>query len=147
VPGGAVVVTHGTWAIPRHIPDVWGPEVRARMAGALLLRHVAPPRSGPVLVAEGPSGATPVPMQVERGACYVAVASITHGHARGIELRAKVGAREALDERPANEPGGAVAFCAGDRDRALLHVEARGSPLGWGMLVFRVESGVWQVER
>jgi hypothetical protein len=146
-PSSNVLVTHAAWAIPAHIPWTWGPEARGRMAGALLARHVAAPPGEAVALAQGGSGATTVPLAIEPGGCYLAVAAVTHGHARGLGVRAVVGARQASDERGTNDEAGAVAFCARDLSRARLEVEARGTALSWGLAVFRVESGVWEVAR
>jgi hypothetical protein len=117
------------------------------MAGAMLARHVAAPRTAATFLAQGPPGTTGVPIAVEPGGCYLAVAAVTHGHARGLGLRALVGARQASDERGVNDEAGAIAFCAGDESRARIEVEARGRQLSWGMAVFLIESGVWGVDR
>jgi hypothetical protein len=146
-PHSNVLVTHAAWPIPDHIPWTWGPETRGRMAGALLARHVSAPPSDAVTLAQGGSGVTTVPISIEPGGCYLAVASVTHGHARGLGVRAVVGARQASDERGTNDEAGAVAFCAREQSRARLEIEARGTALSWGMAIFRVESGVWGVTR
>jgi hypothetical protein len=147
-PSGAVTVTHAWWPIPPRIPVLWGPEARARMASAMLARHVATPPSTPVALAQGSSGNTPVPFDVEPGACYLAVATVTHGHARGLGLRAHVGARQASDERGMNDESGAVAFCVRDRSHVVIDVEARGAALAWGIALFRIEGRIWgEVER
>jgi hypothetical protein len=86
---------------------------------------------------------TPVPLDVEAGACYMAVAAITHGHARGIGIRALVGSRDSSDERGVNDESGAVAFCANDREHARIDIDARGTAIAWAMAVYRIESGVW----
>ncbi len=142
-PGTPLVATHASWPIPEHLPVAWGTEPRARMARALLARHATAPREDAVVLYAGPSGATPVPVPIEPGACYLAAAAVTHGHAHGLGLRVAVGARDARDERTSDDDAGVVAFCAGDRDRALVTVEARGVSLSWGLAVFRVASGAW----
>jgi hypothetical protein len=142
-PGSQLVATHASWPVPEHLPVAWGTEPRTRMARALLARHATPPRQDAVALYAGPSGATPVPIAIEPGACYLAAAAVTHGHAHGLGLRVAVGARDARDERTSDDDAGVVAFCAGDRDRALVTVEARGVSLSWGLALFRVASGAW----
>ena len=98
----------------------------------------------PVLLAQGGSGATPVPLSIEPGACYLAIVSVVQGATRSVGLRVHVGVRDAFDDRGVDENGAVVAFCAGDRSDALALVEARGTPLlGWGMALYRV--GAWEV--
>jgi hypothetical protein len=146
-PSSHVLVTHAAWPIPEHTPWAWGDVTRGKMAGALLARHVAGPPGDAVALAQGGSGVTSVPIEIEPGGCYLAVAAVTHGHARGLGVRAVVGARQASDERGTNDEAGAVAFCARDEARGRLEIEARGTALSWGLALFRIESGVWEVER
>jgi hypothetical protein len=54
-----------------------------------------------------------------------------------------VGARTASDDRGSGDEAALVSFCAGDRDRGRVEVEARGPGVGWGLAIFRVASGVW----
>jgi hypothetical protein len=143
----AVTVTHAWWPIPAHIPSLpssWGLEARARMAHAFLQRKVSSPPEEPVALYGGIAGSTPIPIALEPGACYVAVAAITNGHARGLGLRVAVGAREGRDERASDDSAALVAFCAGDRARARLDVEARGASITWGLALFRFEGGAWE---
>ncbi len=143
VAGAPVVLTHGRWPIPARLPTLWGNAPRARMASALLARHATLPDSDAVFVAQGPSGLTTVPITVEPGACYMAVAAITHGSARGLGLRAVIGAREIADERGVGGVASALAFCAEERDAVRVAVDARGTALAWGLALFRVQGAVW----
>lgn len=140
----SVTVTHAWWPIPPHVPALWGPEFRARMARALLGRTAPVPSEEPIGLYQGLAGATPIPVELESGACYLAVAAITSGHARGLGLRAVVGARESRDERGAEDGGSVVAFCAYDRDQGHLDVEARGASAAWGLALYRIEGRAWQ---
>ena len=140
----AVTVTHAWWPIPAHVPPLWGPEPRARMAHALLARKANAPSEEPVALYGGLAGSTPLAFALEPGACYLAVATITNGHARGLGLRVAVGAREGHDERPSDDSGAVVAFCARTSDRAHLEVEARGASVTWGLAVFRVQGAAWE---
>lgn len=138
-----IQLTHARWGIPENLPDVFGPDGRARMTGALRSRAVVLPATLPVFLATGVAGSTPVAIDVEPGACYVGLAAIVHGTARSFTLRASVGARETEDDRGSG--GGAiVAFCSYERSRALVEVDVRGGTSGWGLAVFRVASGVWE---
>lgn len=144
--GAPVLVSHAAWALPQHLPSLWGSEARARMASALLARHVASLPAEPVQLAQGGSGTTPVPLSIEPGGCYIAVASLVQGAAHSFGLRVRVRAREVADDRGVDESSAVVAFCAGDRSLAAAEIEARGTPLlGWGLALYRIESGVWEL--
>ncbi len=146
-PGSTVLVTHASWPIPKNLPWAWGAEARGKMAGALLARHLASPPEPAVTLAQGSTGTTVVPVEVEPGGCYVAVAAVTQGHARGVGVRAMVGARQSTDERGINDEAGAVAFCAREQSRARLEVDARGTALAWGLALFRIDGGIWGAAR
>jgi hypothetical protein len=146
-PGASIAAMHAWWALPEHLPSLWGPEARARMAAALRARHAANPREDAIALYQGAAGTTPIALPVEPGGCYIAAAAITHGHARGLGLRVIVAGRDAIDERGAEDDGGAVAFCARDASRAQIEVEARGTSVAWGVAVFRVQSAVWEAPR
>ena len=127
------------------MPQLWGNDVRARMAHVLLTRHVHLLLHEPVLLGQGGSGTTPIPLSIEPGACYLALVSVVQGTTRSVGLRVHVGVRDAFDDRGVDENGAVVAFCAGDRSDALAVVEARGTPLlGWGMALYRVGTA-WEV--
>ncbi|MGH7328829.1 MAG: hypothetical protein ACREJX_10825, partial [Polyangiaceae bacterium] len=141
VPKSDVVITHAVWPIPNHLPLAWGHEPRARMAAALLLRHAPNLEDEPVFLAQGPAGVTPVPFDVEAGACYIAVAAIAHGTPRGLCLRVVAGSETSADERGLNDDSGAIAFCARQSDRAKIVVDARGVSLAWALAVYKSSSG------
>ena len=142
--GSSVLVAHFTWRLPDHLPSVWGVDAQARIAHVLLARHLPALRQDPSTLAQGGYGLTPVPLSVEPGGCYLAVATLVRGDARSIGLRVRVGATDAGDDRGIDDNGAAVAFCAGDRSRALALVEARGAPqVGWGLALYRLQSSVW----
>jgi hypothetical protein len=145
--GSSVTLTHAWLPLSEHLPLTFGRSTRARMAAALWPRHIGGLGEDAVLLAQGASGITPIPVEVEPGGCYVAVVALEQGHARGLGLRAKVGERESVDERGTNDDASAVAFCAEDRDRAHLEVDARSTGVSWGLALFRVASGVWERAR
>jgi len=149
-PRALVVAAHASWPIPEGLPRIWGPEARAKMAAALLARRLV--REGekqgdPVLVVQGASGVTPVPIELEGGACYIAVAAVVDGNSRGLGLRAIIGGVESADDRGHNDNSGVVAFCTHDRTRGQLAVEARGTRMAWGLALYRVESGAWELPK
>lgn len=141
IPKSDVVLTHAIWPIPAHLPLAWGHEPRARMAAALLLRHAPDLKDEPIFLAQGPAGVTPVPFDVQTGACYVAVAAIAHGTPRGLGLRIVAGSEVSADDRGLNDDSGAVSFCARQSDRAKVVVDARGVSLAWALAVYKVSSG------
>jgi hypothetical protein len=145
-PNAPVLASHAIWPIPDRLPAAWGNEARARMAHVLLTRHVRALLREPVLLAEGGSGSTPVPLSIEAGACYLVVVSVVQGASRVVDLHVHVGTRDAFDDRGVDENGAVVAFCAGSHTSAVAEVEARGTPLlGWGLALYRVASGAWEV--
>ena len=111
------------------------------MAAALLLRHAPDLEDEPMFLAQGPAGVTPVPFDVQIGACYVAVAAIAHGTPRGLGLRIVAGSEISADDRGLNDDSGAVSFCARQSDRAKVVVDARGVSLAWALAVYKVSSG------
>ena len=147
LPGAPVVGAHASWPIPEKLPPAWGNEARARMAAVLLARHVGNPVRDAVSLAQGGSGTTLVPIAIEPGGCYLAVAAVVQGTARGIGLRALVGARDSTDDRGASDNAGVVAFCAGARKTAQIEIDARGTSLAWALALFRTQGGIWEVAR
>jgi hypothetical protein len=147
-PSAPVLVAHFAWQLPDHLPTLWGSEARGRMAHVLLARHVASLPRAPVMLAQGGSGVTPIPLSIVPGACYLGVTTRTKEAARAIGLRVHVGSNDAFDDRGIDGDGAAVAFCAGNRTQALAEVEARGTQmLAWGFALYRLQSGVWEVPR
>jgi hypothetical protein len=141
-------VTHLAWPLPEHLPAIWGDEAVARMAHVLLTRHVGSLLRDPVMLAQGGSGTTAIPISIEPGACYLALVSVVQGATRAIGLRVHVGLRDAFDDRGVDENGAVVGFCAGERSRGVAEVEARGTPLlGWGMALYRLGTGIWEIPR
>jgi hypothetical protein len=146
-PHADVVVTHGSWPLPARLPPLWGPATRSKMARAMFMRHIAVPPDDAIYLAQGSTGTTPLPLEVETGGCYVAVVGVTRGRARQLQLRALVGGRESTDERGATEEAALAAFCVRAHEQARLEVLARGPGLGWGVAVFRLKSAVWEAGR
>jgi hypothetical protein len=146
-PNADVIATHVFWPMPEHLPTLWIPEARARMARVIRARHASGPPAEAIGLWGGPSsGMAPIaiPVQVEPRACYLAVAAAAKGEVRGLGLRAVVGGADARDERTGDDDAGVVAFCTRDETHARLEVEARGITLGfaWGLALFRLGSGM-----
>ena len=142
-PGASVLVVHFGWPLPEHLPSFWGNEPRGRMARVLMNRHVVSLPHEPILLVQGGSGVTPVPLIIEPTACYLAIATPLRDSTHAIGLRIAVGADEPFDDRGVDEDGAAVAFCAYGGVHALAEVEARGIPLlGWGLALYRLQSAV-----
>lgn len=142
-PKSQLVSTLGSWSLPAHLPLLWGPVVRSRMARIMFTRHIASPTDAPIYLGQGGAGTSPFPLSVEVGGCYVAVVALTHGTLRTLQVRTILGARESTDERGAAEEAALSAFCVAGHERARLEVHARGSGIGFGLALFRVGSGVW----
>jgi hypothetical protein len=65
-----------------------------------------------------------------------------------VGLRVRVGARTSSFDRGVEGDGALVGFCSEDRDLAVAEVETRGTPLfGWGLALYHLQSGVWEVPR
>jgi len=143
--GSAVVGIHAFHPFPAHMPESMPTEVRARFASALLARGVQPLGSDAVALARGGSGSTPVPIELEPGACYVAVAAMDHarGRGHGISIQVAVGSRVSRDEQGSKDGAALVAFCARDSAHASIDVTSRSNASGWGVAVFRVAGGAW----
>jgi hypothetical protein len=145
-PDAPVLLSHGSWSLQQHLPDIWGTETKARMAQVLLARHVVSLPDEPAILAQGGAGTTSVPLPLEPGACYLAVVALAQGMTRALGLRVHVGPRETTDSHGTDEAGAVAAFCSGDRSRASAQVDARGAPLlGWGMAVYRLQNRVWEL--
>ena len=146
-PNGELVSTLASWALPQRLPSLWGAVARSKMARVMFTRHVAIPASDPVFLGQGSSGTTPFPVSVEVGGCYLAIVALTHGHARSLQIRTVVGARESTDERGATEEAALSAFCVNAHESARIEVHARGTGVGWGLALFHVKSGIWEAGR
>lgn len=144
---GTVTRILASWPIPDAIPRTWGPQVRARMTGALLARGVSRAAEAPIVQIQGGTGLTGLTVDVEPGACYVAIVAGIRGRLRQLSLRASVGALDSTDERGAVDEAAAVAFCARDRRNARLEVEARGAAPWWALSLHRLQSAVWEAKR
>jgi hypothetical protein len=145
IPGSPITIARASWPLPASLPSVWGADASRRMAGALRVHHVTPPRPA-IALYEGVVGSTSFVQRVEPGACYVAVVAAVRGVPRGLVLRARVSGTEHGDERGTSDGAALASFCTGDEDRVRLTVEARGTALAWGLALFHVTSGGWERE-
>lgn len=137
---GAVDVSlvDAVWSLPPGIPSGWGPEVRGDIAAALRRRHAPGLPPEPIATVMGVQGETLVPIAVEPGECYVAVAALVRGEGRAMRLAVEIGDRAPRDEIVDRAEAAQVAFCATTEDRAALRVGARGAQPWWLGMVWRV---------
>ncbi len=144
-PRSPVLIAHAGWPLPDHLPTLWGSDAQGRFAHLLLARHVVSLPHEPIALAQGGAGVTPLPLSIQPGACYLAVALLVKEAARAVALQVRVGASDAFDERGLEGDGAVVAFCAGSGTDASATVEAHGTPLvGWGFALYRLQSSVWE---
>lgn len=139
-PGSRVTLLRARWDLAPGLPERWPAEARAPMSA--VLREQALSLGGARLVDEalGVQGATAMPVEVEPGACYVALVVELRGTAQTLSLAARTGRREAQSRAPLDARGTALSFCAGSSSRALIEVEARGFSLVW-------MAALWQTGR
>jgi len=145
--GVPMLVVAARWALPGTLPREFGPDGEARMARALRSRSVPLPPGRPVQVVHGAAGSAMVPVPVEPGGCYTALATVVHGHARSIGLRTRVGAREFFDQRAGSDEAALTSFCVQGATNAQVDVEARGSGVVWAVAVYRMTSRIWETSR
>lgn len=137
-----VVATRAYWPIPAVVPSLWGAEVRGRIAGLLFARHVVAPRDAPVFLAQGPAGGAAFGAPVVPGSCYLGLAVVAHGTARGLALRVTTAGVEVADDR--SQLGAMVAFCTRSAHVADVGIDVRGSGVAWTFSLYRVASGLWE---
>jgi hypothetical protein len=139
-PGSRITLLRARFDLAAGLPERWPAEARASMSA--VLREQALGLGGARLVDEalGVQGPTAMPVEVEPGACYLALVVELRGIAQTLSLAARAGAREAQSRAPLDAPGTALSFCAGSASRALIEVEARGFSLVW-------MSALWQTGR
>ncbi|HEX6271889.1 MAG TPA: hypothetical protein VFZ53_02560 [Polyangiaceae bacterium] len=139
-PGSHVTLLRARWDLAPGLPLRWPAEARAPMSA--VLREQSLGLAGAKLVDEalGVQGSTAMPVEVEPGACYLAVVIELRGTAQTLALAAQNGPHQAESRAPLDAPGTALSFCAGASPRALLEVEARGVSLVW-------MTALWQVGR
>lgn len=136
--GMPVMVVHGSRPLPRGLPERWGPAPRARAARALLDRRIPGPDSPPVYQSLGVAGATSLPIEVERGQCYLAVVAPVQGMGKLVSLSATSGARHSLAHASEPDTAVAVTFCAGNTGRGVLSAEVHGNGVVWVAALFPV---------
>jgi hypothetical protein len=147
-PGSRVTLLRARWDLAQGLPERWPAEARAPMSA--VLREQGLSLAGARLVDEalGVQGATAMPVEVEPGACYVALVVELRGTAQTLSLGARSGRREAQSRAPLDARGTALSFCAGSSSRALIEVEARGFSLVWMAALFQTgRSRLGETER
>jgi len=139
-PGAHVTLLRARWDLAAGLPERWPAEARAPMSAVLREQRLG--LAGAKLVDEalGVQGSTAMPLEVEPGACYLALVIELRGTAQTLALAARSGGREAQSRASLDAPGAALSFCAGSSPRALVEVEARGLSLVW-------MTALWQTGR
>jgi hypothetical protein len=145
--GVPMLIVSARWPLPHNLPREFGPDGEARMARAMRSRNVPAPSGRPVLVAHGGAGSAMIPVAVEAGGCYTALATVVHGHARSVGLRTRVGAREFFDQRGGSDEAALTSFCVQGATSAQVDIEARGSGVVWALAVYRMTSRIWETSR
>jgi hypothetical protein len=133
-----VSLVDAIWSLPAGIPSEWGAEARGDIAAALRRRRAPQLPAEPIAAVMGVQGETLVPIAIEPGECYVAVAALVRGEARSMRLAVEIGDRAPRDEITERPEAAQVAFCATTEDRAALRVGARGAQPWWLGMVWRV---------
>lgn len=130
-PGAPVLVLQGKTELPTGLPPGIGPDARARMAKALVDRHAALPTTQPVYTSLGVAGITEMPIEVEPGQCYLAMATPIQGEMKLLSLDTEAGTRRSRAHT--DEPDAALvsSFCVGATGRAKLELEAHGLDVIW----------------
>ncbi len=142
-----ILLSDAVFPLPNGLPSTWGPRARAGMAAALRRRHVRDLPHAPTATWLGIAGPTRVPVELDPGSCYLAVAAATRGDLRYMTLAAHVDGRTALDSNAGWIDGTVVAFCAEKEPRAALEVDARGLAVGWVLSLWKVGSVTLGEER
>jgi len=140
LPQAPVVLLQARWELPYGLPERWGSDARAELAEAVRPSHNRSLGGSPVYDSIGVGGTTLLPVELEPGACYVAVAAPVRGHSAAVALVAEVGSQLARNHSPEEGRGTVVAFCAGGASRGKLRVDAHGTGVMWLL-------GVWQTSR
>jgi len=134
-PSSALSLAHAHWALPRGLPEVWGPEARARLAQLARRVHFQP-QNEPIYQSLGVQGMTELPLEIEPDACYTVLLAPLRGEARNLSLSALASAAGARPRGAADPDGNSVSFCAHGAVRARLEVEGEGSNLAWLLAVW-----------
>lgn len=126
-----VFVLHGKKDLPEGLPAGIGPDAQGRMAKALVERHLVLPSRQPVYASLGVAGITELPIEVEPGRCYVAMAAPIQGEMKLLALNAEAGTRRTRAHTDETDAALVSTFCVGAVDRGKLEVEAHGIDLVW----------------
>lgn len=131
-----VRVVASRWPLPTGLPESWGATGRARVA-AVLWKHGAVIRGGPVDQALGVQGPTLMPIAVEPGACYLGVLVAVRGTPHALALAAVSGSVSTQNHGGQGGEGTLVSFCARAQNAALFEADSRGTNLFWLFALFQ----------
>ncbi len=121
-----LTIVDALWPLPRGLPERWPSALRSEVAWAMFRRRAPQVIEPPVLEVLGGHGATRVPLELERGACYLAALGLDRPGSSA-RLMVRLGERQQHDDASLEERGAAVAFCSGGEERARAEIELRGA--------------------
>ncbi|MBM4360179.1 MAG: hypothetical protein FJ096_18900, partial [Deltaproteobacteria bacterium] len=133
-----VSLVDARWELPS-LPASWPPATRAAFASGLWRRRAPTPRGLPIGQWLGVGGTTRVPVLVDPGACYLAVAAARGGEVALLRLRVGTSLEFYQDEVAEAPHAAAVTFCAGTARSARVHVELGGSQASFRLALWRIE--------
>jgi hypothetical protein len=139
-PFAKLALVRARWDLDPSLPARFPADARARMSG--LLRSQRRTLGSAPLIDEalGVQGDTLASIEVEPGACYLALAVGLRGEVGTLSLAAQAGHKVAQSRIDPDVAGAALSFCAGSAERATVEVDARGLGVTW-------MSAIWQLGR
>lgn len=139
-PFAKLALVRARWDLDPSLPARWPADARARMSGLLRGQRRALGAAPLVDEALGVQGNTLSSVEVEPGACYLALAVALEGEVTALTIAAASGGKIAQSRVDPDIAGAALSFCAGDGPRAQVEVDSRGLGLRW-------MSAIWLVGR
>lgn len=136
-PERPVAIVDARWAFPA-LPQSWPAPMRVGVAGALWRRRTKAPSAPPLGSWIATSGRTILPVAVEPGSCYLAVAAERSGDPSGLRLRVESGDDRYQDDGSEDPLGAAVKFCAGGATRVRAVLDVRGAQSSVGLALFHM---------
>jgi hypothetical protein len=137
-PFAKLALVRARWDLDPSLPGRWPADAHARMSGLLRAQRRSLGQAPLIDEALGVQGNTLASVEVEPGACYLALAVGLRGEVAALSLAAQAGHRVAQSRIDADVPGAALSFCAGTANRALVEVDARGLGLHWMMAIWQL---------
>jgi hypothetical protein len=139
-PGAKLSLVRARWDLDPSLPARWAADARAHMSGVLRAERRLLGSAPLVDEALGVQGDTLASIEVEPGACYLAVAVGLRGDVASLSIAAQTAGKVSQSKVDPDVPGAGVSFCTGAETRVLVEIDAHGSELVW-------MSAVWQIGR